>query len=189
MRVLKFRTVHLNHSPRIPKQNLCCRFHNARLARSGRSQKQQIAHWPPRRIQPSAKHLIQIHQCLHTLFLPYDLRTQGILELQRIRTAFVRIQRKNLRAHDRLPASRGCDATPKRPPPSLNCSNLTWIVACRSCNCMSSSLATVGDSEICSTGGKTSAKSRCSARRLAISFWTSGELASAKLICWVSCWR
>src|SRR5215472_6095046 len=190
MRVLKLRTVHLDDRPRIAKQNLRCRFHDARLARTGRAQKQQIAHRTPRRVQPRAKYLVQIHQRLHALFLPYHLRPQRGLKLQRVRAAFFRIQRANLRAHDGLLASRGSsDATPKPPRPGLNCCNLTWIVECNSCSCTSNSLATAGDSEICSTGGSRSARSRCSERRLAISFWTSGDCGSARFTCRLNCSR
>src|SRR6516162_7595985 len=190
MRMLKLGAVHLDYRSRIAKQNLRRRLHDAGLARSCRPQKQQVAHRPARRIQPGAKHLVEIHQRLHTLFLPYDLRPQRRLKLQRVRTAFLRIQGTNLCAHDRLLASRGSnDATPNPPRPGLNCSNLTWIVECNSCNCTSSSFATAGDSEICSTGGSKSARSRCSARRLAINFCTSGESGSARLTGRLNCSR
>src|SRR5215470_9075197 len=186
VRMLKLGAIDLNHRPRIAKQNLGSRFHNAGLTRTGRTEKQQIAYRPPWRIQPRAEHLIQVHQRLNPFFLPHDFGRQGIFELHGVRTALFWIQRKHLRAgHDRLLASRPCsDAAPKRPRPGPNCSNLTWIVDCRSRNCKSSSFATAGDSEICRAGGNRSASSRCKTLSVLMSFWTSGELGSARLMRW-----
>src|SRR5579863_9448735 len=187
VRVLKFRAIHLDDRARIAKQNLRCGLHDAGFAGTSRAKEQQVANWPARRVQSRAEHLIQVHQRLHTFFLADNFRRERSLEFQRIRTALLWIQRKNLCTHDRLLASRNCsDAVPKRPRPGPNCSNLTWIVDCKSRNCINSSLATAGDSEICRAGGNMSARSRCSALSVAISFCTSRELGSARLVCWLS---
>src|SRR5581483_274178 len=87
MRMLKLRAIHLDHRPRVPKQNLRRRFHDPRLPRTRRPQKQQVPHRTPRRVQPRAEHLVQIHQRLHPFFLPHDLRTQGRLEIASSRAA------------------------------------------------------------------------------------------------------
>src|SRR5439155_17099365 len=183
---MDFRAVHLNNRTCISEKNFRSRFDDARLARTSRTKEQEITNGPPRRIQSGAEHLIQVHQRLHSFFLADNLRIQRRFKFQRVGTTFFWIQRKNLVVHDRLLASRVCnDAAPKRPLPSPNCSNLTWIVDCKSRKCTSSSFATAGDSEICRAGGNRSAKSRRSALSVAMSFCTSRELGSARLICWL----
>src|SRR5216683_1811991 len=169
--VLKLRTIHLDNRAWVAEQYFGRGFHNAGFAGTGRTEKQQITNRPPRRVQPRAEHLIQVHQRLYALFLADDLRCERRLKFQSVRAAFLWIEWKNFSVHDRLLASRGCsDAAPKRPRPGPNCSNLTWIVDCKSRNCTNSSFATAGDSEICRAGGKISAKSRCRALSVAISF-------------------
>src|SRR5215470_3492574 len=93
MRVLELRAIYLNYRSRIAKQNLRGRFHNARLTGTCRPKEQQIANGPSRRIQPSAEHLVQIHQRLHSFFLPNDLRAKRGLEITRIVAAYGRVKR------------------------------------------------------------------------------------------------
>src|SRR5882724_6748610 len=186
VRVLELRAVHFDYGSWVAKQNVSPGFNDASLTGTGRPEKQQVAYRPPGRIQSSAEHLIQVHQRLHAFFLTHDLRIERRLKFQRVGATFFWVQWKNLIVHDRLLASRCCsDAAPKRPLPGPNCSNLTWIVDCKSRKCTSSSFATAGDSEICRAGGNRSAKSRWSALSVAMSFCTSRELGSARLICWL----
>src|SRR5215469_9216004 len=176
MRVLELGAIHFDNRARIAEQDFRRRFDNARFAGSCWPEEQQIPYGPSWRIQTRAEHLIQVHQRLHSFFLADNFGTKRCLEFQRLRTAFFRIEWKNVFVHVRPLASRDwSDAAPKRPPPGPNCSNLTWIVDCKSRNCTSSSLATAGDSEICTAGGERSAKSRCKVRSVAMSFWTSRE--------------
>src|SRR3989475_10494374 len=162
-------------------------FDDARLTGTGRPEKQQVAYRPPGRIQSRAEHLIQVHQRLHAFFLTHDLRVERRFKFQRVGATFFWVQWKNLVVHDRLLASRCCsDAAPKRPLPGPNCSNLTWIVDCKSRKCTSSSFATAGDSEICRAGGNRSANSRGSGLSVALSFCTSRGFGSARVVCWFS---
>src|SRR6266481_5350260 len=92
MRVLKFRAVHLDYRSALSEQNLCRRFHNARLARTGRSQKQQISHRAARRVQSGAEDLIEVHQRLHPFFLADDPPPQRILKIARRGTPLSRVQ-------------------------------------------------------------------------------------------------
>src|SRR6266852_9395697 len=57
MRVLKLRAIHLDHRPGIPKEDLRGRFHDARLSRPGRPQKQQVPHRTTRRVQSGTENL------------------------------------------------------------------------------------------------------------------------------------
>src|SRR6266436_6329514 len=90
--MLKFRAVHFDQGARVPKQYLCRRFHNARLARTGRPQKQQISHRAARRIQSGAEDLIEIHKRFDGLVLPHDLPPQRILKIARRETPLSRVQ-------------------------------------------------------------------------------------------------
>src|SRR5271168_5094570 len=100
--MLKFRAVHLDDRAGITKENLRCSLHHACFSRPGGSEEQQIAYWAAGRVQSGAKHLVQVHQRLHSLLLPHDLRTQRRLEIQRVRAAFVGIKMENDVTHDRL---------------------------------------------------------------------------------------
>src|ERR1700686_499693 len=92
MRMLEFRAIHLDDGSRIPEQNLRRGFHDARFARACRPQKQQIANWPPRRIQTGAEDLVQGHKGLYTFLLPDDLGPQGSLKVLRVTVADAWIQ-------------------------------------------------------------------------------------------------
>src|SRR5258708_10487817 len=119
--VLKLGAVYLDDGAWIAKQNFSGGFHNARLTGTGGTEEQQVANWPPWRIQARAEHLIQVHQRLHALFLTDNLRAERCLEFQRVGTALFWAERKNFVVHDRLLASRCCsDTAPKRPLPGPN---------------------------------------------------------------------
>src|SRR6266478_9047403 len=94
MGVLKLRAIHLDHRAGVSKENLGSRFHDARLARTGRPEKQQISYRTAWRIQSGAKDLVQVHQCLHTLFLSDNFPPQRGLEIDRVRAALVGIEWK-----------------------------------------------------------------------------------------------
>src|ERR1039458_8572843 len=64
----------------------------SRLARTGRPQKQQIAHRTARSIQPSQKHLIDFRDLLDRLILAHNLPAQGSLKVPSVVATAVRIQ-------------------------------------------------------------------------------------------------
>ena len=82
--MLELRAIYFNHCAGVSEENLSRRFYNSRLARTGRTEEQQIAHRPARRIQSSTEDLEHIHKGLHTLFLPDNLCSQGGMEITRI---------------------------------------------------------------------------------------------------------
>src|SRR2546430_9606950 len=90
MGMLEFRAIYLNHRSGIPEQNFRRCFHDARLARASRPEKEQVAYWPSWRVQPGAEYLIQVHQRLDALFLAGDFRPQGALKVPRIVAADAR---------------------------------------------------------------------------------------------------
>src|SRR5438045_1796912 len=92
MRMLEFRAIYLNNRSGIAEQNLRRCFHDARLARAGGPEKEQIAYWPSWRVQPGAKYLIQVHQRLYSLFLTDDFRPQGAFKVTRVVAADARIE-------------------------------------------------------------------------------------------------
>src|SRR5260370_10718016 len=118
MGVLKFRAVDLDYRAGVSKENLGGGFHDARLARTGRPEKKQIPYRTARRIQSGAKDLVQVHQCLHTLFLSDNFPPQRGLEIDRVRAALVGIEWKNVVGHDRLLANPGCGARAAKSPAS-----------------------------------------------------------------------
>ncbi len=105
MRVLKFRAIDLNHGARVAKEDFRSRFHNARLPRTCWPKKQQIPYGAAWRVQSGAKHLVQIHERLDTLFLPDDFSPQRGLEINRIGAALAGIEIKDVVAHDCLLAN------------------------------------------------------------------------------------
>src|ERR1700726_2906049 len=102
MRMLEFRAVYLDQRPRVTKQNLRARFHDARLTRARRPQEEQITHWPSRRIQAGAKHLVQVDQRLQSFVLADDFRPQRRLKFQRIGASLVWIKWQYMFSHGRL---------------------------------------------------------------------------------------
>src|SRR3984957_13930933 len=92
VRVLELRAIHLDHRARISKQHLRSSLDDARLPRARRPQEQQISHRPSRRIQPGAKHLVQVNHRLHRFVLPHNLPPQPCLKIPRLRTPACRIQ-------------------------------------------------------------------------------------------------
>src|SRR5260370_5455679 len=79
--MLELRAIYFNHCPSVSEENLSRRFYNSRLAGTGRTEEQQIAHRPARRIQSSTEDLEHIHKGLHPLFLPDNLCSQGGMEI------------------------------------------------------------------------------------------------------------
>src|SRR5258708_12464716 len=92
VRVLELRAIDLDARARVTEQRFSPRFHHPRLAGTGRSQKQEIAHWTAGRIQPSQKHLIDFRDLLDRLILPYDLPAQGGFKLTGVIAAAARGQ-------------------------------------------------------------------------------------------------
>src|SRR5580693_2905811 len=90
--VLEFRAIDLDDRARIAEQNLGGSLNNAGLARTGRPEKQQIAHRASRRIQASAENLEHIHQRLYAFFLPHNLRTQRAVKVPGVVAADCRVQ-------------------------------------------------------------------------------------------------
>src|SRR6266567_4795374 len=118
MGVLKLCAIDLDHRARVAKENLGGGFNNSCLARTRRPEKQQIPYRTARRIQSGAKDLVQVHQCLHTLFLSDDFPLQRGLEIDRVGAALAGIERKNVVSHDRLLANPGCGARAAKSPAS-----------------------------------------------------------------------
>src|ERR1051326_5277274 len=112
--MLKFRAIHLDHGPGVAKQNLRRRLHNACLSGPSRSEKQQVPHRPPGRIQSRAKHLIQIDERLHALVLSHDLGAQRRLEFQRVCAALIWIKWQDVFSHGRPPSVSATAETPFR---------------------------------------------------------------------------
>src|ERR1700730_1478738 len=90
--MLKFCAIYLNDRAGIAKENFRSRFYNARFARSGGAQEQEVTDRPPRRVQSGAKDLIQVHQSLNSFFLSNDLGSHGPVELSRLIAADCGIQ-------------------------------------------------------------------------------------------------
>ena len=92
VRVLEFGAVHFDHRARIAEQHFGRSFDHARLARARRPKEQQIPHRPSRRVQPRAKHLVQIHHRLHRFVLPHNLAPKPRFKIARLEAAPSRIQ-------------------------------------------------------------------------------------------------
>ena len=85
--VLELRAVHLDHRARIAEQDLSRGFHDARLARAGGAEEQQVPYGPAGRAHSGAEDLIQVHHRADGFFLPDDLVAQGGLEFLRLHAA------------------------------------------------------------------------------------------------------
>src|SRR6266404_3880069 len=72
MRVLKFRAIHFDYRSAIAEQNLSGGLDNARLAWTGRPQKEQVSNWASWRVQPGTEHLVEFDKRLHGLVLSHD---------------------------------------------------------------------------------------------------------------------
>src|ERR1700730_18449554 len=123
MRMLEFRTVHLDHRASVAKQNFSGSFYDAGLARARGAQQQKIAHRAAWRVQSGAENLVKLDERLNAFVLANDSRAQRRFEIQGPGASFTRIERKNACActHDRLPAPRNRDgALPNRTPPRSN---------------------------------------------------------------------
>src|SRR5260370_40032947 len=105
VRVLKFRAIDLDHGARVAKENLGGRLHDARLPRARRPKEQQVPYGAAWRVQSGAKHLVQVHQRLDTLFLSDNFSLQRGLEIDGVRAALAGIEWQYIVGHDRLLAS------------------------------------------------------------------------------------
>src|ERR1039458_2734358 len=92
VRVLKLGAVDLDAGMGIAEQGLCHGFHHASLPRTGRSQKKQVAHRTPRRVQARQKNLVNLGNLFDGLILADDLAAQGGFKLSSIVAAAVRIE-------------------------------------------------------------------------------------------------
>src|SRR5467141_3541018 len=92
VRVLELGAIDLDAGPCVTEERLGHRFHHPRLAGAGRPQKQQIAHWTARRIQPGQKHLKDFRDLLDSLILPYNLPAQGGLKVTGVIAAAARVK-------------------------------------------------------------------------------------------------
>src|SRR5260370_13314674 len=92
VRVLEFGAIHFYYRARIAKENFRGRFDNARFARAGRAQKQQVADGPSRRVQSRAKDLIEVYERLNSLFLADDLGALAVVQDPRMAPWDLRIQ-------------------------------------------------------------------------------------------------
>ena len=70
--MLELRAIYLDHRAHIAHQALRRGFHHARLARTGRSQKEEIADGPPGARHARQERLINIHDLINRLVLPDD---------------------------------------------------------------------------------------------------------------------
>jgi len=103
MGVLELGAINLDYGARIAKQNFRRGFDDTGLARTGRSEKQQITHGPTGRVQAGTEHLIKIHDSLHRLVLPHNLSTQSPLKIPRFNASKRRIKLYRMRTHGRAP--------------------------------------------------------------------------------------
>src|SRR3989475_10915504 len=92
MRMLELRAIHLDHRACVPKENLRGRFHDARLARTGRSAEQPVPHATAGRVQSRTETLEHIYQRLNAFLLPDDLGPQRRVKITRIIAAYRWIQ-------------------------------------------------------------------------------------------------
>ena len=83
VRVLELRAVDLDQARGSPKSDFGHRLHYARFARTGRPQKQEVAHRTPWRIQPRQKHLVELGHLLYGRILADDLPPQSGLKILR----------------------------------------------------------------------------------------------------------
>ena len=183
VRVLELRAVHLDHRARVAEQDLRRGFHDARFARAGGSEEQQVPHRTSRRAHSGAEDLIQVHQRADALFLADDLVAQRGLEFLRLHAAQRGIEMLTLLAGwcawpSLLPEIPTSVKTPRCGARS-NWSSLTPTVECSRRNCVTNSCPASGACETSSSGGNRSAKSRLRVRRVghaALDIWrTSGR--------------
>jgi hypothetical protein len=103
VRVLELGAINLEHRARIAEQHFRRGFDDARLPRPGGSEEQQVAHGTSRRVQPGAKHLVQIHHRLHRFVLPYDLAAHASIEILGLETSARRVQLSSSPSHHVIP--------------------------------------------------------------------------------------
>src|SRR5262249_16958267 len=83
VRVLKLRTIHLDHSTGVAKEDFRRGLHDARLPRTGRPEEQQVAHGTSGRAHPGTKNLVQVPDRRTPSLLTGNLAPQGGLEFLR----------------------------------------------------------------------------------------------------------
>jgi hypothetical protein len=98
--MLKFRAIDLDHQAGVAKEDFGRGFYDARLARTRRTEQQEISHWTSRRIQPGAEYLVQVYKRLDAFRLADNFCAQGRLKIQRIRAALAWIEWKGVFVHD-----------------------------------------------------------------------------------------
>src|SRR5262249_32262217 len=105
MAVLEFSTINLDDRPGIAKKRLRHRLHHARLARSCRTEKEQVPHRTPGSIQSSQKHLIDFNHFFDGRVLANDLAPQRGLKVPRIGAAPCGIKSSIKAGPHKIPAS------------------------------------------------------------------------------------
>src|SRR5579859_954213 len=165
VRMLEFRAIHFDHRARVAENHFRRSLHHARFARTCRSQKQQVSHRTPRRVQSRPEDLIQIHHGLYRLFLADNLPPQCGLEFARLAAPLRGIQ-VLCPGHGISPPYRYLQFPSRtRGFTRSNCSNLISTVERKSLSCVTRSWPELPWSGSSSNGGERSAKSRFSSRR------------------------
>src|SRR5579864_262890 len=109
MRMLELGAIDLDAGARISKESFGHGFDHARLAGTGRSQKQEVAHWAAGSIQAGQKHLVDLDDLLDRLVLADNTAAQGCFEFSRIGAAAVGIEDgRQIRSHKGLARSSFC---------------------------------------------------------------------------------
>src|SRR5690242_5604448 len=102
VRVLKFRTVDLNYGFLFAEEDLRGGLDDARLARSGGAEEEEVADRAPGRIQPRAEHLINSDHGLDGLILSYNPGAEGSLKFLELRASFGGIKYSAWNTHGAL---------------------------------------------------------------------------------------
>src|SRR5579875_609879 len=92
MAVLELRAVNLQDGSFIPQQGLGGSFHQAGLARAGRTQEKQIREWSARGRESGAKNLVDPCQLAHSAILAYHLAAKALFETLHLGTSPIGIQ-------------------------------------------------------------------------------------------------
>src|SRR5579863_2101773 len=130
--VLELGAIDLDAGAGVTEQGFGHGFHDARLARAGRPQEQQVADGAAGRIQAGQEHLIDLDDFLHRLVLPDYAAAKGTFKLSCIVAAAIRVQHScEIRSHKMLP---GAPDIPFRPFSSallyLLPDAVGWIAVC-----------------------------------------------------------
>src|SRR5579871_81093 len=90
--VLELGAINLDAGPRVTEQGLGHSLNHPRLARTGRSEEQKVAHRSPGRVQPGQKHLVDLDDFFNRLVLPHNAAAKGCIKLPSIAAAAIRIE-------------------------------------------------------------------------------------------------